>query len=178
MKHNLIVMIGVAGIGKSYLAKHILDTHEDCTIVSRDAIRFAKLQEDDDYFKYEDEVEANYYNAISAAIQTHEYVIADATHITKKSRRKLFSNISLPSGTKVIGVYVEAPLSTALRQNAMRTGRARVPEDVIKRMFKQKVSPQENEPFDEVIYISKDADMALGNGSDGIKTVFEKLEQI
>ena len=95
MKHILIVMIGVAGIGKSYLAKHILDTHEDCTIVSRDAIRFAKLQDDDDYFKYEDEVEANYYNAISAAIQTHEYVIADATHITKKSRRKLFSNISL-----------------------------------------------------------------------------------
>ena len=40
MKHTLIVMMGVAGIGKSYLAKHILDTHEDCTIVSRDAIRF------------------------------------------------------------------------------------------------------------------------------------------
>ena len=178
MKSTLIVMMGVAGVGKSFLAKHIVDTHEDCVIISRDEIRFAMLREGDDYFKYEDQVERNYYEAISSMLRTHQYVIADATHITKKSRRKFFSNISLPSGTKIIGVYVEASLSTALRQNAARTGRARVPEEVIKRMFKQKVSPQEDEPFDEVIYISKDADMALGNGTDGIKTIFEKLEQI
>ena len=43
-KTKLIVMIGVSGSGKSYLAKHIQETHDDCIIVSRDAIRFGLLK--------------------------------------------------------------------------------------------------------------------------------------
>ena len=178
MKHTLVVMMGPSGIGKSYLAKHIQKTHEDCTIVSRDEIRFAMLKDGDDYFKYEDEVIKNFYNAITCALKTHAYVIADATHITVASRRKLFNNIKMPANARVVGVYIEASLETALRQNAQRTGRARVPEDAIKRMFKQKVSPREGEPFDEVIFITRDSDMAIGKNSIKITDVMTKLEEI
>ena len=53
MKHTLIVLMGVSAAGKTTLAKYIKDNHEDCVIISRDSIRFAMLQEGDDYFKYE-----------------------------------------------------------------------------------------------------------------------------
>ena len=178
MKNTLIVMVGASGIGKSYLAKHIQDTHEDCVIVSRDKIRFAMLRDGDDYFKYEHKVERNFYSTITTMLRTHKYVIADATHLTTKSRRKLFNNITLPSGTRVIGVCIDAPLAIALRQNAMREGRARVPEEAIRRMYKHKVSPQEGEPFDELIFISREHDLAIGNKSAKLESAFDKLKDI
>lgn len=178
MKHTLIVMMGVSAVGKSFLAKHIADTHDDCVIVSRDSIRFALLGKGEDYFAHEDEVIKRFYQNISDCLKVHEYVIADATHLSVKSRRKLFSNINIPSNTRIIGVWIEAPLETALRQNAARTGRARVPEDVIRRMFKHKVSPRKDEPFDEVIFISKDSNLAIGSASPTIEEIYTKLEAI
>lgn len=178
MKHTLIIMMGASAVGKSFLAKHIADTHDDCIIVSRDAIRFAMLGKGEDYFSHEDEVIKRFYQNISDALRVHEYVIADATHLSVKARNRLFSNISIPSGTRVVGVWIETSVDTALRQNAARTGLARVPEDVIRRMFKTKVSPRKNEPFDEVIFISRDSNVAIGFASPSIEEVYAKLEAI
>lgn len=178
MLHTLIVMCGPSGVGKSFLAKHIADTHDDCVIVSRDAIRFAMLGKGEDYFAHEDEVIKRFYQNISDALRIHKYVIADATHLSVKARRRLFSNISMPSRTHVVGVWIETSVETALRQNAARTGLARVPEDVIRRMFKTKVSPRKNEPFDEVIFVSRDSNLAIGSASPTIEEVYEKLEAI
>lgn len=178
MKHNLIVMMGASGVGKSYLAKHIADTHDDCIIVSRDSIRFAMLKKGEDYFAHEDEVIKRFYQNISDALRVHKYVIADATHLSVKARSRLFSNISMPFGTRVIGVWIETSLETALRQNAARTGLARVPEDVIRRMFKSKVSPRKDEPFDEIIFISRDSNVAIGSASPTIEGIYQKLEAI
>ena len=82
MKTKLIIFMGPSGSGKSYLAKHIQETHDDCIIVSRDAIRFALLKDGEDYFAHEDEVVRRYYDNINRAIGVHKYVIADATHLT------------------------------------------------------------------------------------------------
>lgn len=178
MKHTLVIMCGPSGTGKSFLAKHIADTHDDCIIVSRDAIRFALLGKGEDYFAHEDEVIKKFYQNISDALDVHKYVIADATHLSVKARRKLFNNIKIPSDTRIVGVWVETSVDTALRQNAARSGRAQVPEDVIRRMFKTKVSPRKDEPFDEVIFISRDSDVAIGSASPTIKDVYSKLEAI
>lgn len=178
MKHNLVIMMGPSSVGKSFLAKHIADTHDDCVIVSRDSIRFALLDKGEDYFAHEDEVIEKFYQNISDQLKNHKYVIADATHLSVKSRRKLFSNVSIPSDTRIVGVWIEASLKTALRQNAARTGLAKVPEDVIRRMFKTKVSPRKDEPFDEVIFISKDSNLAIGSASPTIEDIYTKLEAI
>ena len=178
MKHNLIIMMGVSAVGKSFLAKHIADTHDDCIIISRDAIRFAMLGKGEDYFEHEDEVLKHFYQNISDALRVHKYVIADATHLSVKARRRLFSNISIPSETRIVGVWIETSLETALRQNAARTGLARVPEDVIRRMFKTKVSPRKEEPFDEIIFISRDSNVAIGSASPTIEEVYDKLAAI
>lgn len=177
MKPTLIVMMGPAGSGKSFLTEEIKKSHEDTVIVSRDKIRFALLQPEDDYFAVEPAVIRQYYYNINFALQNHAYVIADATHISKKVRKQFFRNVKT-DGVRVVGIWVEVPLGVAIKQNAQRTGRARVPEEVIKQMYKNKFTPQEDERFDEVIYVNPHEDMALGRVSTGITSIKKKLHLI
>lgn len=177
MKPTLIIMMGPSGAGKSYWAKQIADTHEDAVIISRDKIRFALLHPEDDYFAVEPAVLRQYYHNINFALQNHKYVIADATHISKRSRKQLFENVKTNT-LRVVGIWVEVPLNIALKQNAARTGRARVPEEVIQRMYRYKLTPQNDEPFNEVIYISPHEDIALGKANTGITSINQKLREI
>ncbi len=177
MNHTLIVMCGPAGIGKSTMAKRIQDTHEDCAIVSRDQIRFGLLQPGEDYFSHEDEVTEKFYDALNIMLKVHKFVIADATHISKKARRQLFSHVRT-SGIRVVGVWIEAPIDVALKQNAARAGRSRVPDDVIKRMYRYKVSPSKDEGFDEIVYISAHTGRAASNHAPFVSDIFSKLANI
>lgn len=177
MKPTLIVMCGPQACGKSTLAKWIEESHEDCVLVSRDKIRFALLGEDDDYFAKEDKVVRQYFHNINRGLQNHKYVIADATHISRKSRNQLFKNVNT-NNVRVVGVWVEVPLQVAIKQNEQRTGRARVPEEVIRRAFRTKLTPQNDERFDEMIYLNPNEDLGLGNVSTGLTSIREKLELI
>ena len=178
MKHTLIVMCGPSGVGKTFLANKIQETHEDCVVVSRDKIRFAMLADGDDYFKYEKQVSKNFYDAISLNLKSHRYVIADATHITIASRNKLFASIDVSGVDEIVAVWIEVPLSVALKQNALRTGRALVPEEVIKKMYKDKVSPHDFEAFDKVLFINPEQDLALGTGEANLQRVIDRLAAI
>lgn len=176
MAKSLIVLSGVAGVGKSTVAKIIEESHEDCIIVSRDKIRFSMLEPDDDYFKYEDEVTREFYDQINRGMKNHEYVIADATHITLGSRNKLFSHLFIPKNTRVIGVYLDMPLETCLKQNAKRTGRAYVPENVIKNMYRNKSYPSvQKERFNEVYRLDK---AALEADDNFLSRVFDKMRNL
>lgn len=177
MKSTLIVMCGPQACGKSTLAKWIEDSHEDCILVSRDKIRFALLGEDEDYFAKEKLVLRQFFHNINEGLQNHKYVIADATHISRKSRNQLFSNVNT-KGVRVVGVWVEVPMHVAIKQNEQRTGRARVPEEVIRRAFRTKFTPQNDERFDEMIYVNPQEDLGLGNVSTGLTSIREKLETI
>lgn len=177
MKTKLIVFMGPSGCGKSYLAKHIQETHDDCIIVSRDAIRFALLKDGEDYFAHEKEVVRRYYDNINRAIGVHKYVIADATHLTVPARRKFFNNVRTKDAC-TLGIWIDTPLEVALKQNAQRSGRARVDEQVIKDMYKRRVSPRTSEDFDEMMFISMDVDMAISSHSVKIGSIFDKLKEI
>ena len=178
MKSTLIMMMGPAGCGKSHLAKKIEDTHEDCIIVSRDDIRFALLKPGEEYFAHEKEVERLFYQTISDMLLIHKYVIADATHVTSKSRNRFFDKVKIPSKTKTIGVWVEADETTAQKQNETRTGLRKVPSEAISRMYKYKVSPTQDEPFDDIIYISAHTDQAISTFNPTVGKIIDRLAEI
>ena len=108
----------------------------------------------------------------------HRYVIADATHLTTKSRNKFFSNVNLPSKSEVIGVWIEVDESTAQKQNEARSGLRRVPSEVISRMYKYKASPTQDEPFDNIIYISAHTDQAISTFNPTIGKIIDRLSEI
>ena len=150
--------IGVPGSGKStYLKKTNLE------IVSRDVIRFAILDKyhTDDYFSHEDEVWTEFVNTIVEAINDGKSVVADATHLSKGSRRKLLNAVMPRLKNKeerrlvVLGLYFDVPLDVCLERNAQRTGRAFVPEDQIRNMYASLTRPDETEGIDYELVINE-----------------------
>lgn len=153
----LVVMGGPSGCGKSYVAAMVGQLGAE--VVSRDFIRFSLLGEGEDYFAHEKDVERNFYNNISSALENKDaVVVADATHLNPKSRRKLFQRISNTDGHKIVGIWVEGTPSKAKVFNSERVGLARVPQNVIDLQFKARLSPSIEEGFDDIIFVSPPAE--------------------
>ena len=149
MRPILYILCGIPGSGKSTFANHFINN--DNTIwVSRDAIRFSILSEDDDYFEHEKEVFECFISQISGLLQTNYNVIADATHLSEVSRKKLTNAIDR-NFTNYDIVYVIFKVSNELciAHNKLRDGRAVVPDDVMHRMGACFTIPKKNEDVRE-----------------------------
>lgn len=150
----LSLTAGVPGSGKSTWIK---ENKPDAIIISRDAIRFSLLKDDDDYFAREDEVLKIFYSTIQEAIDANDdkEVIVDATHLNQKSRDGLFNNLNLNNVDWYRIYYFNVDIKTCIERNNQRSGRALVPENVIKRMSYGLKYPKD-ERFNEIIVINKD----------------------
>ena len=152
---KIYILCGVPGSGKSTWArKQIEELDGKGIIISRDAIRFSMLGDDDAYFAHEDAVFDEFIKKIQEAIndQEHTSIFIDATHLNEKNRNKVLSRIWRMGDDVIIGVYFDVPLEECLRRNALRTGRALVPETVIKNMCESLTKPLE---LDEMIIIGE-----------------------
>lgn len=153
---KIFVMIGIPGSGKSTWINRNYAVGEDI-IVSRDKIRFLLLKDDENYFAHENEVFDRFIEAISFALTTSSNVrvFADATHLGKKSRKKLLKALALdPKYIEINAVYMNTPLNICLERNAQRTGREKIPENVIKNMYEKILSfPAADEGFKKIYLI-------------------------
>lgn len=145
MNRNLILMVGVAGSGKSTWLKN----NAKGLVVSRDEIRFGMVDESEDYFAREDAVYKAYTDKIEFCL-THEVpyknIYVDATHLTGKSRNRLLSNLSLKD-VDVSIVFMNTPLEKCIENDSKREGRKCVGEQVIRNQYSQLVKPTHNEKF-------------------------------
>lgn len=154
---KLIIGCGIPGAGKStWIKAHAAPTD---VIVSRDEIRFQLLEDedDDDYFAKEDEVWVRYVAQLSESLRADKTVWADATHLTRKSRCRLFNSLHFKPD-EIAVVSFECSIATALMRNAKRLGtRGYVPEKQIQQMATSKGSIDFNEwrkPYSVVCYIN------------------------
>ena len=139
-------MCGIPGAGKSFFAKHFL---KDAAYISRDEIRYRLIGEDateKEYFSKEIETFNFFVSLIQDNIDLGENVCADATHINWNSRKKLLNALRLDENVDIVAVVINAPLEDCLKRNSQRNGLRKVPEGVIKRMYKNMTDPA-NDPF-------------------------------
>ena len=141
---TLYVMCGIPGCGKTTWALNFIN-NKNINYVSRDKIRMELLKDGEDYFSHEKEVFCKFVNIIRNSLKENKDIIADATHINKFSRKKLFAAIG-DIDYSIIFVYFNTPLEVCLGRNGLRSGRARVPDETIKTMWNnfQKPSIIEN----------------------------------
>ena len=133
----LYILCGIPGSGKSTWARKIVNEYGNDKVawVSRDKIRFDLVKPEEEYFSRETEVMDKFVTEIQNAIEDHiPFILADATHLTRKSRMQLLNRLSL-NGSTIQYVYFDVPLGTAKERNAQRSGRERVPDSVIERMY-------------------------------------------
>lgn len=170
MKHTLILMCGVTQSGKSVFAKAIQDSHKDCMTVKRDNCRMYNSED-------AETVDKRFYNAVNIALKSHRYVVANDRNINRLERDKFFNNVDY-KGCEVICVWVETPQNVAIARNQNRDKYHRLSEEEIADMYRCKVSPQDNEPFDKIVFISEQQNYAIGTSNMRILPIIEQLKAI
>lgn len=155
---RVFVMCGIPGSGKStWLIKQMQPKTDVC--ISRDNIRFCLLKEGEDYFAHENDVKEIFYNVIAddTSSSKWENIYIDATHLNPKARNQTLWNIS--EYCSVIAVSFEVPVNVAIERNAKRSGRALVPENVIRNMAASYKIPSLYEGFDEIWHINAEGEI-------------------
>ena len=141
----LYIMCGPSGCGKTtYIQTNHTLAH--CIHVSRDEIRYSIIKEGEDYFSHEKEVFRTFVKSIVELINDGYDVIADATHLNQFSRRKLTQAIDMyTTDYKIIYIVFNVSADTCVAHNANRTGRANVPENIIRNMCRDFRAPTKDE---------------------------------
>lgn len=135
---RVFVMCGVSGSGKSAWIKTRIAQYGGYHI-SRDAIRFEMVKDDEEYFAHENAVYNEFIRRIQEEIAVEGFsdIYVDATHLNGSSRNKLMKSLDGLNGCYVIYVWFDVPLEICKYRNAQREGRARVPDDVLEAQFRR-----------------------------------------
>ena len=154
----LYILCGPSGCGKSTYCKDKMELAH-CVYVSRDVIRYEIIKEEEDYFSHEKEVFREFVRRIVEAMINGYDCIADATHLNQFSRRKLTQAIDMYfTEYKIIYVTFNVDADTCVARNANRTGRANVPENIIRNMCRDYRAPSydEDERAIDIIEVNND----------------------
>lgn len=139
MKQKRVWLLsGLPGSGKSTWARQKI-AENGGVWCSRDEVRFSIVKEDEEYFSHEDKVFNTWIKQINEALENPEVenVYIDATHLNDKSRNKVLNRLTKNTDIeKITNVLFLTPLETCLERNKQRSGRAVVPEEVIRNMAK------------------------------------------
>lgn len=145
----LIMFCGIPGSGKSTEAHRMARslTARGITVeyISRDELRFSMISDESEYFSKEKEVFSKFVEKMNNSLNKNDCTIIDATHISKASRAKILRLVEDPTNVRLLVLYLTTPLDVCVRQNDLRTGRERVPHEVIEKMAKQFEEPTEKE---------------------------------
>lgn len=145
----LIMFCGIPGSGKSTEARRMADSlaARGLTVehISRDELRFSMLSDESEYFSKEKEVFSKFVEKMNNSLNKNDCTIIDATHISKASRAKILRRVENPTNVRLLVLYLTTPLDVCMQQNDLRTGRERVPQEVIQGMAEQFEEPTKKE---------------------------------
>ena len=154
--NTLIMMVGLPGSGKSTYAKRLITTHPNWKYVSRDEVRYESVTDQAHYFDHEKDVFKEFCNRIDMHLLNGKTVIADATHLNKKSRDKLLHNLSAKIDKKIALVMV-TDFKTCMDRNRQREGITRVPDKTMHQMHHAFKMPDARfEDFDQILKVDGD----------------------
>jgi predicted kinase len=132
---ELIILVGLPGSGKTtYYRAHFAATHAH---VSKDLMPNAQRR---------DERQAR---EIEAALGAGKSVVVDNTNPSAEVRAPLIA-LGRRHGARIVAIYFDTDVRTAIMRNRQREGRARVPDVAIFTTKKKLMPPTLEEGFDEV----------------------------
>ena len=144
---TLYVMCGIPASGKTTFVETC--DMQNIIHVSRDACRFNRISNEDEYFSKEKEVFDDFISEIDANINLGFSVFADATHCNVASRRRLLQSIK-SSPSSIEAIWFDTPFETCIERNEKREGRAKVPYQAMKNFYNKREKPSFEEGFSTI----------------------------
>lgn len=138
---TLYVMVGIPGSGKSTFIHKYLSNYK---CVSRNIIRLLTITDVDTYFAKEDIVFKQYIQEIKNTLTLGNDVVADATHISGGSRRKLIHALG-KIDYNLVFIVMATDFKICNERNNNRTGLAKVPQTAMDRMYSQFTYPRKED---------------------------------
>ena len=148
---RFVMLVGLAGSGKSYFAKELMEGRDDIVYLSSDSIR-EELTGDENNQDVNVEVFNQMAIRTKEALKIGKHVIYDATNISRKRRKGFLQQLS--KGVHKTAVYISTDYDKVLEQNSERE--RVVPEMAIKRMYKNLQIPIYGEGWDNIRIIHDD----------------------
>lgn len=135
-----VLLIGVQGSGKStFYRDHFFHTHAR---LSLDLLRTRHRL-----------------NAfLQTCLHTRQRFVIDNTNIYRQERAG-YIQAARAAGFSVSGYYVQVPVSDALKRNAQRSGKQRIPDRGVLGTFKKLEPPSPDEGFDRLLIVELNADL-------------------
>jgi predicted kinase len=150
-KPRFLMLVGLAGSGKSTVAEELMEDRNDIILLSSDTIR-EELYGDEslqiDHAKVFGIMEERTKDALNNGI----HVIYDATNISRKKRSHLLRQ--LPRDVEKVACFISTEYKDVVEQNSKRE--RVVPQDVIERMHKNMQVPIYSEGWDKVVFFHHD----------------------
>jgi predicted kinase len=135
---ELVVFVGLQAAGKSsFYRAGFAGTY---TLISKDLLRSSRNRQ------------ARQMALIEQALLRGESVVVDNTNPRIEDRMPLIA-IGRVFGARIVGYQFEAGLPECLRRNALRPGRARVPDVAIYATARRLEHPREAEGFDAIFRV-------------------------
>lgn len=154
------VLIGVAGVGKStYIEQH---KTEKSLVLSSDELRI-ELFGDLEAGNTPEAIPVVFktlHERMKEALLSKQYdtIFYDATNLNRKLRKGFYEQFK--KYAEIEAIVLVKPLATILEQNAQRSGFAKVPESVIRRMYESLQVPRIGVDCDKIEVIGDFEDFA------------------
>lgn len=154
------VLIGVAGVGKStYIEQH---KTEKSLVLSSDALRI-ELFGDLEAGNAPEAIPVVFktlHERMKEALLSKQYdtIFYDATNLNRKLRKGFYEQFK--KYAEIEAIVLVKPLATILEQNSQRSGFAKAPENVIRRMYESLQVPRISVDCDKIEVIGDFEDFA------------------
>lgn len=149
---KFIMLCGIAGVGKSSLAKELCEKEDNCVILSSDQLRAELLGNEEDQSK-NGWIFAQMNQHLHESLKSGYSVIYDATNLIMKRRKALLEELKKYDCQKEIYVMLARPEILYIRDGARQRT---VGRDVINKQIKQFQCPQYFEGWDKIHLINTD----------------------
>jgi predicted kinase len=140
MAKTLAIIMGIQGSGKSTFFKKYLE--KDFVRVNLDALG-TRCQE---------------CLLVEECIAKGVNYAVDNTNPAKADRQRYIPEAKA-AGYRIVGYFIGAKVEDCLARNALREGKARVPDKAIFSTCKKMEQPSLDEGFDELFFVRNDGDM-------------------
>ena len=132
-----VIFIGIQGSGKStYYREHFFDTH---LRISLDVLK----------------TRARERAFLQTCLATGQPFVVDNTNV-RAADRALYIEAAKRSGFRITGYFFETRLGDALRRNAQRSGRGKIPVAGVVGTLKRLEPPTPAEGFHELFVVTRD----------------------